>query len=407
MMPSTFTWLDYSEHERRKMLDVIELFGERTTRDELGLGGVRDALADLFFPGTSTIQTRARYFLFVPWGYLALEQKRTRSSDIAGRARKLETELMQSIAASRDSSGLIGRVAKENIVRLASSVYWQGLLVWGIRLFPGSQQEYHRSLDGFYIRCRTRQLRGREYEGEGTGEREPPNWHPGLPQPPAAFPQSVTFTLQPHEAEYLRERVLTCCSRSLLAYLLREKIPVKDVAAAWDLADQLPESLREPLRHGRNFSELMHGAQLLYNLMLAELRDWQEKVDEYRGLLAQWWQRIAERRSAWQAWDRERFWQIVYRQNPRVSARARKFIDRWVELVGAASECAAVVEGTAERQWIALRESQLKGGLARLHNVRARELWAGAAGAAQLDLRWRSAQRIIADILDGLEGDHA
>ena len=58
-MPSTFTWLDYSEHERRKMLDVIELFGERTTRDELGLGSIRDAFADLLFPGTSTIQTRA------------------------------------------------------------------------------------------------------------------------------------------------------------------------------------------------------------------------------------------------------------------------------------------------------------------------------------------------------------
>ncbi|TWU21725.1 hypothetical protein Pla52o_39120 [Novipirellula galeiformis] len=25
------------------MLDVIDLFGEKTTRDELGLGGVRDA----------------------------------------------------------------------------------------------------------------------------------------------------------------------------------------------------------------------------------------------------------------------------------------------------------------------------------------------------------------------------
>jgi hypothetical protein len=42
-MASTFTWLDYSEHERRKMLDAIESFGEKTTRDELGLGSVRDA----------------------------------------------------------------------------------------------------------------------------------------------------------------------------------------------------------------------------------------------------------------------------------------------------------------------------------------------------------------------------
>ncbi len=30
-----------------------------------------------------------------------------------------------------------------------SSVYWQGLARWGIRLFPGSQTQYHRSLDGY------------------------------------------------------------------------------------------------------------------------------------------------------------------------------------------------------------------------------------------------------------------
>ncbi|MBX3438179.1 MAG: hypothetical protein KF861_11860 [Planctomycetaceae bacterium] len=64
-MASTFTWLDYSEHERRKMLDVIGLFGKKTTRDELGLGSLRDTFADLLFPGTSTIQTAARYVLFV------------------------------------------------------------------------------------------------------------------------------------------------------------------------------------------------------------------------------------------------------------------------------------------------------------------------------------------------------
>jgi len=67
-MVPTFTWLDYSEVERRKMLDVIDLFGEKTTRDELGIGGVRDAFADLLFPAT-TIQTTAKYFLFVPWMY--------------------------------------------------------------------------------------------------------------------------------------------------------------------------------------------------------------------------------------------------------------------------------------------------------------------------------------------------
>ena len=41
-------------------------FQEKESRDELGLGSVRDSFADQLFPGTSTIQTRLRYTLFVP-----------------------------------------------------------------------------------------------------------------------------------------------------------------------------------------------------------------------------------------------------------------------------------------------------------------------------------------------------
>ena len=64
---SAFVWLDYSERERRKRLDVVDLFREHDTRDEFGIGSVRDAFADMLFPGTSTIMTRARYFLLVAW----------------------------------------------------------------------------------------------------------------------------------------------------------------------------------------------------------------------------------------------------------------------------------------------------------------------------------------------------
>ena len=48
---SAFAWLSYSESERQKALDVISLFWERDTRDELGIGVIRDAFADLLFPG--------------------------------------------------------------------------------------------------------------------------------------------------------------------------------------------------------------------------------------------------------------------------------------------------------------------------------------------------------------------
>jgi hypothetical protein len=85
---STFVWLDYSEGERRKMLDVIDLFREHDTRDELGIGSVRYAFADMLFPGTNTIMTRARYFLLVPGTYQKLERQKVGSVEIADKARR-------------------------------------------------------------------------------------------------------------------------------------------------------------------------------------------------------------------------------------------------------------------------------------------------------------------------------
>lgn len=404
-MPSTFTWLDYSEHDRRKMLDVIELFGEKTTRDELGLGGVRDAFADLLFPGTSTIQTVAKYFLFVPWIYLSLENKRTASSKVGLRARKMEIELARQLEESGESEGVIGRIAKEKLQRLPSSIYWQGLLQWGIRTFPGSQEEYHRSLDLFYERQKVRQSSRHEHEGESADESDLHNWHFGLPLPDEDFPSGAILALSRTEAEYLREQLLTNCSKSLMAYLVREHVDVESIPFAWNLEVELPEELEKSVLHGRNFSETMHGSQLLYNLILAEKRNWQEKVDGYRESLNSWCERITTRIEELRTWDRAEFWRIVLKSNPRVSSRARSFIRSWIDLVTTTNSLTSMADSSAARQLVENREIQLKGGLARVRSERARELWSGAAGASQLDLRWSSARRIIADILTGLEGE--
>jgi hypothetical protein len=406
-MPSTFTWLDYSEHERRKMLDVIELFGEKTTRDELGLGGVRDAFADLLFPGTSTIQTAAKYFLLVPWGYLTLENKRTNSSKIGLRARKLEIELARRLEEAGATDGVIGRRAKEKLQRLPSSVYWQGLYQWGIRTFSGSQDEYHRSLDLFYKRQSSGQSARHEHEGESADEADLHNWHISLPKPNDDFPNGVTLALSFAEAEYLQERLLTTpsCSQSLMAYLVREHVEVESIPFVWELAAELPPNLKNQVLHGRNFSEAMHGAQLLYNLILAEQREWQEKIDRYREDLTDWWQEVSKRMNELRDWDRREFWRIVYQSNPRVSSRARTFIQSWIDRVIASPALTSIIDSGPIRQLVEHREVQLKGGLARVKSERARELWNGAAGAAQMDLRWRSARRIVADILTGLEAN--
>ena len=55
-------WIDFSKQDRTNAINIINSMKEKGVLDELGFGSLRQAFADFFFPGTSTIQTRAKYF---------------------------------------------------------------------------------------------------------------------------------------------------------------------------------------------------------------------------------------------------------------------------------------------------------------------------------------------------------
>ena len=137
-MSSSFAWLDYSEQERRRALDVISLFKQAETRDELGLGSIRDALADRFSPGTMTLQTRAKYFLLIPWMYQYFEQRQVESRKLDLLSRQFEIRLIDILADSADSGGTIGIESRKVLQRMPSSIYWAGLPK---RLGPGEVEE--------------------------------------------------------------------------------------------------------------------------------------------------------------------------------------------------------------------------------------------------------------------------
>jgi hypothetical protein len=403
-MPSTFTWLDYSESDRRKMLDVIALFREKDTRDELGVGSVRDAFADIFFPGTSTIQTRARYFLFVPWMYRLLEQRKVRSADVARVARQLEIELISGLMTGGEAGqGVIGERSRAALQRLPSNVYWLGLGIWGFRFFPGSHDQYHRSLDRFYAASHGRRS-ARTTEDDVLDDPVSPNWHPGLPPVPAGFPNNVTFTLTADEAEYLAERIKISVPSSLLNYLIDVGYDAPPVNFIWEhpsLAN-FPAGHRDRIIHARNFSVAIHGSALLYNLMLAELVKSEERIDEYRDRLLGWAYRLTDLRTELAQWDRQGFWEIAFASGSTITPQTRAFINAWLDFACAPGLAVTAADSSAMRALIHDRERRLKHQQARLDNPRAREQWNGAAGTGQLDYRWFRAQQLIADIQTAL-----
>jgi hypothetical protein len=408
-MMSTFVWLDYSERERRKMLDVVDLFREHDTRDELGVGSVRDAFADMLFPGTSTIMTRARYFLLVPWVYQKLERLRVRSAEIAARARQAQLTLVDPIEQSDDNDGNIGMLAKTTLKRLPSSVYWQGLSVWGIRSFRGAQVQYHRSLDRYYAQLTRHGGRASERDVEHD-DLISPNWHAGLVSPPEDFPKECSLSLTRSEAEYLAERIRLspACSGSLLAEFVAQRQRSDDVPFAWEHPHcaALPPKLREMLDHAQNFSEVMHGAPLLYNLILAEQAHWGEGVVKYRRGFGEWAKALSARSRVLAQWNRERFWELVRSVNPRITASTYEFINTWWDLA-LGGDAARLRDNSAARLLIRDRERRLKKSLARIDNPRAQELWTGDSGSAQLEFRWFISQRLLGDIFDGLEAPDA
>ena len=212
------------------------------------------------------------------------------------------------------------------------------------------------------------------------------------------------------EAEYLAERIRLSpgCSGSLLAEIVTQRQRHDDVPFAWQHPHcaKLPPRLREMLDHAQNFSEVMHGAPLLYNLMLAEQARRKESVVKYRRSFGEWAKSISMRASVLAQWDRKRFWEIVRSVNPRITGPTHEFINSWWDSA-LAGDAERLCDSPAARLLIRDRERRLKKNLARLDNAGAQELWTGDSGTSQLEFRWFITQRLLGDIFDGLEAADA
>lgn len=400
---STFTWIDYSERQRRQMLEAIDMFRDKDTRDELGISGIRDTFSDMLFPGTGALQTRARYFFFIPWMYRAFEVARVPSSEIARKVRSFEIALIDRLAEADDHAGTIGIEARATLQRVPSSIYWNGLKMLGIRQFPGSQAEYQRNID--------RQLAAGSPSRNDDGEVYGPTtraWH-GLPAAPASFPGKASFVLTVPEARYLSGRVIENHRHSLFAFMLDRGYVDADAPFAWEHpgAQGLPDALQRHMSHAQCISEVMNGAAILYNLYLAELDPRRDQViSDCTDLFEDWAVLIGKRSRELSTWDRTDFWKLLLEREYVPSAATRMFVDEWCRRA-LSGDLQALRAAPGTRDLIFGREAQIKGALARSSNRQARGMWRGDAGLGRLDFRWSSARVILRDIAAALAGDHA
>lgn len=407
-MTSLIAWLDASSEDQRRMREIVNLFSERESRDELGIGQVRDALSDALWPGTSTLFTRARYFLFIPWCFRAAAEARNDVDKAAALADQNERRLIRGLLDAGEGDGVIGGTVGAAVKNLPSALYWGGMRTHGILNDPALSRE--DALAAEFDRVHTRRSAAVQYEDEAASVWHEGGFHPTLPLVPEGFPTEVPegFAMPSSEASWLRDRMLASAPGTMLEFALKNR-PDVDSELPWtDSVLTSAEGERaKVLDDARRFSTLMNSASLVYNLLLADAYEHEgfnrveEPVAEYRERLKRWAEAPNLDRDI-VTWDRDEFWRRVLEQNPNVNPRSRRFIDDWLDLI-ASSDLSALADDDSVRSFITRREREHKRSQARLTNKRLLEAWLGSAGSRPLVYRWTQIRPVIQDIHDGLD----
>lgn len=386
-------WVDFSKEERNKVVSILRLLGTQTALDELGVGTVRDGFSDLIFPGISTLQTRAKYFVLIPYLF-ALAEIRTFKSprEVLEFIHTQENQLVRTLVEqSPGADGIIGsRNYKQGktVKMKPSTIYWSGLRATSILRYPDM------SIDNA---CRVTMARGQKRhetvlktEGEETAGDDKDALRGGLPvvfSPIAAdydFMKTAAIELTVAEAEYLYERftrsVNTC--NSLTAYMLKNKLLFPSFEEI--PADNLDGDLKHSVRLAQEFADFIYGAHLLYNIIYAEGCGYEDEDTVY----------IKEEFDDWRGDYRS-----IDLDDVIATTRCAGDTGHFLKLFDKAIRERNV---PAARELIIRREKQVKPNRAKLNRPE-QYRYERPVHYYKMDYRYGTAKTIIADILAGLE----
>ena len=283
-------WIDFSKNDRNKVLSVLDMLSEAGTLDELGIAPIRDGFASLFFPGTSTNQTRAKYFMIVPYALKDLEHGR--ETDL-NRVLKALDEIEQYcgeilLQNSGDTDGIIGsRSLAMNrwVKRTPSGIYWSGLQKYGI--FTKSDWPMSKYVKEMCKLKKTRASlvnlgnRNDNAEEGGCDDIDVGNqlraqfWK--IPTYNSEWKDNLKIKLSAEEGEILKKQIVVTFPDSLMAYILKNRITeifeCKSFKELDGLIQMFPEQIQSDYKLAADFSDFLFVLRTIYNIIVSEGRN--------------------------------------------------------------------------------------------------------------------------------------
>lgn len=275
-------WIDFSKDERNKVLNVIHLLDEPGAVDELGIGAIRNAFADYFFPGTSTVQTRAKYFLIVP--YVLMEAGNGKYGlELNTILRKIDEEerKCRDILIKTSSEGVIGSlVPKSWVLRTPSNIYWNGIKTLGIFKEELSVKEYVNQsiIQRNLKKAKTYGNRRKEAEENEKDDMDAGDitsikfWNLGDTYQ-SDWRENLNIELLPKEATFLKTQIITTQRNSLFAFILKNNIDLNKYDSFGVLSEDIRSSVDDELRYmmdlANDFNNLVSIITTRYNMIVS------------------------------------------------------------------------------------------------------------------------------------------
>ena len=392
-------WVDFSREDREKVLDVMNLLQEPGAVDEIGIGVIRDAFANLFFPGTSTVQTVAKYFLIVPYilkeaadGQYGSELRKILQR-IDDEEKQCGIRLMQNCPGE---DGIIGRrvLPQKWVARRPSSIYWNGIRTYGICTQDISIPELMKA--SVLLQSQKKQVSlGNKGDDSADSERDDADAGRDLTAQFFAVPDDyygdwrtgLVIDLTTTEAAFLRKMIETSVPGSLLGYLLKNNIDVAKYASfeamCEDVGAAVPADLSRLMKLACEFNRLVYAAHVRYNYIL---------FDGQNDAAVEEWAYIEENMQYMMAVDIDEVMQTLQISN----FRLRRFLTNFKTAL-LAGDLAAADQVLIDREIEIKTKNRAK--LCKREDYCNFE-W---IGGRYLDFRFSAAKRILTDIYRGEE----
>lgn len=385
-----FGWIDFSQNERNKTLEVLNNLSEKGTLDELGIGYIRDKFSNIFFPGTSTLQTRAKYFLVVPYIIKDVLDNYKRNMDIMQKLNEEEENFARKVSKNehRDNKNLIGINAIRQdkwVQKQPSYIYWSGIKSYKIidtelSLYNYIQEMVNNKTNDSFIYDKKEDKYiddDKEFSKNYTIKPYCKNWH---------NKDDIDLSLNKEEAEFLKNQIIQSHENSLMAHILKsEQImeSFKEVESfdALDALDGLiPENLRKQYNYAIKFSNFVYALYIIYNLVITDDKSSQAKIEYDENTLPQ----IADI-------DLEEMYKLL----------GINYDSLYDDFLNKAKECMQDKNIKRLKELIRKREIALKQDRAKCKNKDKNdpEQW---YGSKKLDYRFSNARMIVKDIYNGL-----